>query len=29
MPVTGHTKIHMQSLYDTYDLLKQEFDLID
>ena len=29
MPITGHTKIHMQSLYDTYDLLKQEFDLID
>tara|TARA_B100000900_G_scaffold413062_1_gene436162 strand:- start:1266 stop:1610 length:345 start_codon:yes stop_codon:yes gene_type:complete len=29
MPVVGHTKIHMQSLYDTYDLLKQEFDLID
>ena len=29
MPVIGHTKIHMQSLYDTYDLLKPEFELLD
>ena len=28
MPVIGHTKIIMQSLFDTYDLLKPEFDLL-
>ena len=29
MPILGHTKVIMQSLFDTYDLLKIEFDLID
>ena len=29
MPVLGHTEVIMQSLFDTYDLLKTEFDLID
>ena len=28
MPVIGHTKVIMQSLFDTYDLLKTEFDLL-
>jgi|TARA_B110000196_G_scaffold123374_1_gene107009 ATP adenylyltransferase len=29
MPILGHTEVIMQSLFDTYDLLKTEFDLID
>jgi ATP adenylyltransferase len=29
MPILGHTAVIMQSLFDTYDLLKTEFDLID
>ena len=28
MPVVGHTKVIMQSLFDTYDQLKTEFDLL-
>ncbi len=28
MPVTGHTKIVMENLFDTYDKLKPEFDLL-
>ena len=29
MPILGHTEVIMQSLFDTYDLLKIEFDLIN
>ena len=29
MPILGHTEVIMQSLFDTYDLLKTGFDLID
>ena len=28
MPVTGHTKIIMENLFDTYDKLKPAFDLL-
>ena len=28
MPVVGQTKVIMQGLYDTYDLLKPEFNLL-
>jgi|TARA_X000000368_G_C22985702_1_gene692036 ATP adenylyltransferase len=28
MPVTGHTKIIMENLFDTYDKLKPSFDLL-
>ena len=28
MPVIGHTKIIMQSLFDTYDMLKPKFDIL-
>ena len=28
MPIVGHTKIIMQSLFDTYDQIKPAFDLI-
>ena len=28
MPIIGHTKIIMQSLFDTYDILKPAFDLL-
>ena len=29
MPIVGQTNVVMQGLYDTYDLLKPEFDLLD
>ena len=29
MPTIGHTEVIMQSLFDTYELLKCSFDLID
>ena len=29
MPIVGQTEVIMQGLYDTYDLLKPEFDLLD
>ena len=28
MPITGHTKIIMENLFDTYDKLKPSFDLL-
>ena len=28
MPIVGQTEVIMQGLYDTYDLLKPEFDLL-
>ena len=29
MPIVGQTEVIMQGLYDTYDLLKPEFDLLN
>ena len=29
MPVSGQTEVLVQGLHDTYDLLKEEFDLLD
>tara|TARA_B100000029_G_scaffold312991_1_gene305464 strand:+ start:13683 stop:14177 length:495 start_codon:yes stop_codon:yes gene_type:complete len=29
MPIVGQTNVIMQGLYDTYDLLKPEFDCLD
>tara|TARA_B100000029_G_C17279749_1_gene853008 strand:- start:89 stop:583 length:495 start_codon:yes stop_codon:yes gene_type:complete len=29
MPIIGQTNVLMQGLYDTYDLLKPEFDFLD
>jgi len=29
MPIVGQTNVVMQGLYDTYDLLKPAFDLLD
>ena len=29
MPIIGQTEVIMQGLYDTYDLLKPEFDLLN
>ena len=29
MPIVGHTNVVMQGLYDTYDLLKPEFDSLN
>ena len=29
MPIVGETKVIVQGLYDTYDLLKPKFDLLN